>query len=350
MVTLVRYYLKQLLNQNSWLPLLLFTDLLLPPVAWTQTNTAISRDFDKEMADYATGSPDTTLLPTALSPIPPWMNMRFPEQRDTLYIFGISDPGLIDTIARQQAVLRAVALGAMADATNSEHFSDFYSQEKGSGTDSKYEEIYRFSADFSGKIPTLTILNDTILFTTEAIVLLSIPIKNLQDSVMKNIRFEAILYNNEADIMYGNKMSKKIDISIRKRNTDEMLVLDAISFYQINGKATGLRCSFPQSQAVYNHYEFYYTNSHSEQKADSAAFHGTTCKQGLWIAYVSQIMDHLSMQTKMLSKESQVMRDKTEDASAELLRERSRTRLSWRINAIDVHDDKMRVNMTISKF
>jgi hypothetical protein len=350
MLAFCRYSLNLIWNQHSRLPLLLFIAFFIPIAARSQTNTAIHRNFDKEMAQYGTTSPDTTLLSTVLSPIPPWMKGHFTEQRDTLYVFGISDPGLQDSIARKQAILRAVALGAMAKGTECDHFSDFYSQEQRSGTDSKYEEIYRFSSGFSDTIPTQNILKDVILSSSEAVVLIGIPIGNLQDDLIKNIRMEVVLYNNETDIMYGNIMSKKVDICIRKRNTDEMLILDASSFYQINGKATGMRCSFPQSQAVYNRYEFYYATANSLDQADSIGICGTTCKQGLWIAYVSQIMEQLSMQAKMLAKESQGLRDKTEDTSTELLRERSRTRLSWRIRAIDIHDDKMRVNMTSSKF
>lgn len=66
-------------------------------------------------------------------------------------------------------------------------------------------------------------------------------------------------------------------------------------------KATGMRCSLPQSQAAFNRYEFYYTTGDSPHAADSTETPGTTCKQGLWIAYVSQIMEQLSMQAKILS-------------------------------------------------
>ncbi len=285
MMVLVRYCLKILWNQHSRLLLLLFAVLLIVPLAWSQTNATISRDFDKEMANYRVSRVDTILLATSLSQLPLWMNMKFTEREDTLYVFGISDSGLIDSIARQQAVFRALSLGAMANVTNCEHFSDFYSQEKGSGADSKYEEIYRFSADFSADLSKSAILKNAILSSSEAIVLLGIPLKNRQNNRKKNIRVEAFLYNNEADIIVGNKMSKKVDITIRKRNTD-----------------------------------------------------------------VSQITEQLSLQAKILSKESQRLRDRTKDTSTELIRERSRTRLSWRIKNIDIKDDKMWVNMTTSKF
>ena len=350
MMALVRNSLKLLWNHHSRLTLLLYAALLILPSARSQTNTTVSRDFNKEMAEYVTGSADTVLLPTALSTIPPWMYERFPEQDDTLYVFGISDPGLNDTVARQQAVFRALALGAMAKGTDCGHFSDFYTQEKGSGTGSKYEEIYRFSAYFSGKSQAPAILNDTILSSSEAVVLLGIPKANLNNDTRKNILIEAVLYSNEADIISRNKMSRKVDISIQKRDSNEKTLLDASDFYQINGKATGMRSLFPKSQFFYNNYEFYYTNSLPEKESDSSNFHGTTCKQGLWIAYVSEILEQLSLQTKLLTKESQVLRDQTEDTSTELLRERSRTRLSWRIKEIDIHDNKMWVNLTISKF
>lgn len=350
MVTFVRYSLTILWNQHNRLPLLLFIALMIAHAARSQVNTTLYLDLNKEMANYGTGSANSSKLATTLSPIPSWLNRQLPEQEDTLYVLGISDPGLTDTLARHQAVFRALAFGAMANLTSCEHFSDFYSQETGTVTNSKYEEIYRFSADLSGEISFSTIIRDTILYSSEAIVLVGIPRKKLIDAPLKTIRIEAVLYNNEADVTSGNKMSKKVDVCIRKRTTDEMRIIDASSFYQINGKATGMRCSLPQSQAAFNSYEFYYTTGDSPREADSTEVHGTTCKQGLWIAFVSQIIEQLSMQTKILSNDSQGLRDKTKDTSTELLREKSRIRLTWRIKAIDIHDDKMWVNMTASKF
>jgi len=350
MVAFIRYFINLRWNQHNRLPLLLYIALTIAPTARSQINTSIYLDFNKEMAGYGTGSKDTTMLSTTIGTIPPWMTRQLPEQEDMLYVFGISDPGLIDTVARHQALVRALAFGALASLTSCEHFSDYYSEEKSSGINSNYEEIYRFSAAVSCKISSSTICYDTILPSSEVVVLISIPWKNLQHDSLKIMRIEAILYNKEAEISCGNKMSKKVDVSILKRNADEMLVLDASSFYQINGKATGMRCLFPQSQAAYSQYEFYYTTGDSPHKADSMEVRGTTCKQGLWIAYVSQIMEQLALQAKMLSNDSQGLRDNTEDASTELLRERSRTRLFWRIKAIDIHDDKMWVNMTTSKF
>ena len=350
MVAFIRYFFKIRWNQRHRLPLLLFIAPMIAATAWSQNNTPVDLNFNKEMAGYATGSKDTTMLLPTVGTIPSWMNSQLPGQEDTLYVFGISDPGLTNTVARHQAVIRALAFGALANLTSCEHLSDLYSEEKSSGTNSKYEEIYRFSAAVSGEISISTICYDTILSSSEAVVLVGIPRKNLQYDSLKMMRIDAILYNKEADISCGDKMSKKVYVSIRKRNTDEMLVLDASSFYQVNGKATNMRCLFPQSQAAYNRYEFYYTTGDSPHDADSAQVRGTTCKQGLWIAYVSQIMEQLSMQTKILSNDSQRLRDKTEDTSTELLRERSRTRLSWRIREIDIHDDQMWVKMITSKY
>ena len=63
-------------------------------------------------------------------------------------------------------------------------------------------------------------------------VLMGIPRENLPDDSVKIMWIDAILYNLEADISCGKKMSKKVDVSIRKRNTDERPVLDESSFYQ----------------------------------------------------------------------------------------------------------------------
>ncbi|MEI6750131.1 MAG: hypothetical protein WCM93_13310 [Bacteroidota bacterium] len=350
MIYLVSYSFKLQLSQHSRLSLVLCLLLLVTYSAIPQTPKAIYGEFEKEMAEYGIGSTDTSLLPTSLSPIPAWMNRSFPMHGDTLFVFGISDPGLADSTARQQAFYRATAIGALANGTGCEHFSDLYNQGKAGGSESKYEEIYRFIADFSDSISAPAILNSAILPSSEAILLLGIPIKNPEVQQIKPIRIEAVLYNNESDIMNGNRMSTKVDITIQKKNADKLLIMDASSFYQINGKATGMRCLYPQSQAVYNRYEFYYATGIPVDEADSTNIRGTTCKQGLWIAYASQILEHLSLQAKMISKDSQIVRDNTKMTSNELIREKSRTKLMWRIKNIDMNNHRMKVNMTISEF
>lgn len=158
MVAVVRYILIRLCNQHGRFSLLLSVAFFIAITARPQTHTNIHRNFDIEMARYGATSLDTTFLPTVIFTIPPWKKDHFPEQRDTLYVIGISDPGLQDSIARAPAFFRALALGSMAHETEGDHFSDFYSQGQKSGTDSKYEEIYRFSSVFSNNVPTPTIL------------------------------------------------------------------------------------------------------------------------------------------------------------------------------------------------
>jgi len=152
MLKLIQESFKLLWCQHSRFLLLFYITLLIFPAAKSQSQTIISREFDQEMANYGTGSNDSTLLSTKLSLLPAWMYNSFPDQADTIFILGISDPGLNDSLAHHQAILRALALAALANHSSFDFLSDFYSQSKDLGSSSKYEEIYRFSASFSAKI------------------------------------------------------------------------------------------------------------------------------------------------------------------------------------------------------
>lgn len=350
MLKLIKESFKLLWCQHSRFLLFLFITLLSAPVAKSQTQTIISREFEREMANYGTGNNDSTLLSTKLSLLPGWMYKRFPDQTDTIYILGISDPGLNDSLAHRQAIFRALAFGALANLTRFDLLSDFYSQSKGLGSTSKYEEIYRFSTTFCGNISNQSILNYTILPSSEAIVLMAIPVVKTEDSTNKNMSIDAVLYNNEMDLLSGNKISKKVDISIQKRNIDQTILIDASSFYQLDGKATGMKCLFPQSQTAYNQYEYYYTTSDSWHEADTANVRGTTYKQGLWIAYTSQMLDLLSIQAKKIVKDSQTLRENTHTSTDEIIREKASSCLLWRIKDIDICNQEMKVKMTISEF
>lgn len=315
----------------------------------SQDVPAVNRDFENEMQTYPAGNSFKSLPQTTRCLIPDWVYANLPESGDTIFILGISDPGLHDTLAHQQAFIRAVALGSLACKTDCDHLSDWYKQSAGDENESTYAEIYRFSSKFAINPNNARIIQEIILGSTEVILLVGIPMQNIKSLILKDARVEALIYNNEADIVFGNQTSQKIDFSIQKRYNNEMIVLDESSFYQVNGKATGIRCFFPDSQTLFNSYEFYYTSGRPKQEAESNISNGTTCRQGLWIAYISQILEHLSMQAKLQCKDSESVNDNMEHSSRELLREKSRTLLTWRLNNIVIQDHKMKVNVNISK-
>jgi len=118
-----------------------------------------------------------TSPPAVYSRIPAWLCEPLQVGPDKFLVVGISDPGLSDSVARQQAFIRGVALGSLAIRSECSYLCDFFTKEVKRGTDSKYEEIYRFSTLFSGDLDEINILADTILRSKEAVLLLEMPLK-----------------------------------------------------------------------------------------------------------------------------------------------------------------------------
>ena len=288
----------------------------------------------------------TTPPPAVYSRIPAWLHEPFQVGPDRLLMIGISDPGLPDSVARQQAFIRGVALASLAIHSECSYLSDFYTKEVKKGADSKYEEIYRISTLFSGDLDEINILSKTILSSKEAVLLLEVPLRGSMTVEDALLVVETVLYNHEFEVSNRKRLMRKYEFSLQLNMDGDLHDLDDISFFRLNRKATGIVASLPQSQVVYDSLEFYYSSFGSSEQPDDQFQSGTSTTEGLWIAYLSQILEQISLCVNKASGETARVSDRTPATSIELNRERKSLLLSWRVRKLILEDQRLRVDFT----
>ena len=287
-----------------------------------------------------------TSLPAVYSRIPAWLCEPLQVGPDRLLAIGISDPGLPDSIARQQAFIRGVALGSLAIRSDCSYLCDFYTKEVKKGADSKFEEIYRFSTLFSGDLDEINILADTVLSSKEAVLLLEIPIKGSKPAIDARLIVETVLYNHEFEVSGRKRLMRKHEFTLQLDMDGDLHNLDDISFFRLNRKATGIEASIQQSQLAYDSLEFYYRSSGSSDTPDDQGQSGTSTTQGLWIAYLSQILEQISLCVNKASDQTARVSDRTSTTSLELNREKKMLLLSWRVHKFILEDQRLYVDFS----
>jgi len=287
--------------------------------------------------------------PAIYSRVPGWIFNPLKGDSAYVLIFGISDPGLPDSIARQQAFLRGVSMGALASGSEGSHLCDFFTREALNTANSKYEEIYRFIGFYTGDLNDIRILADTILKSGEAIMLLEIPVTDKEPLIDSLLTIEVVLYNHEIEVSQRRRLMRKYEFSVKLWMNEELYNLDKLTFFRLNRKATGIESSLPLSQLAYDSLEYYYGPSCSPADGDSLIPPGSLTHQGLWIAYLSQILDHLSFCVKLASNETARVFDRIGTLTIDLNREKEKLFISWRVNRLVRGDQQLHVDLTCDR-
>ena len=324
--------------------------------------------------------------PAVYSSLPDWMFQELSHQPGGLRVIGISDPGLSDSVARQQAFLRGLALAAFADEAHGSFLSDLFSREDDEGNKSRYEEIYHLTGKYAGDPEVVTLLHEKFLASGECIQLLHIPIrentsrpgdsadaeKKMEDSDKSTPRdtrgisehtyptflSEIYLYIREiqSDRTSGmiRKYSWNILLSGRRdlvdaageRVKEDTVVLDDLSFFRINRKASGIRSSLVAGQIAYDSLEFYYTG---RKEPPSDADVGSTMVNGLWIAYLTDIMEKASIFIKQKGDETARVTDHTSSMFMELNREKEVLEFRLQVEKLGFDGRHMQVGVICNK-
>mgnify|MGYP001468117514 CR=1 FL=1 len=316
----------------------------------TIRHSSVYRDFEKEMEHYENSGCDSALRIPVSSALPSWFEDAGCHQDDTIFIPGISDPGLPDTIAKQQAFLRACALCALSRKTSGRCFSDYYLKNVQASVDSKYEEIYQFTSLANTMMHGIRIVRDTILRSKEAIMLVAAPLFPADISPGRSFEFDGYLYNYEVEVAGHNRMLKKIRSVISGQGPGFLVPdPDSLSVYLVNRHFTGVRSLQSRKFPAYDRFEYYYKSKNGKNIPDpDVKTTGSSCKTGLWIALVNQVFDQLSYFVKAHTTRVQAVNDNTQNTRIELNREKNAVNLKFTIEKIDLTDNTLKVQIKIS--
>lgn len=310
-------------------------------------SSSIQKIFDEEMEKYTPTARNGNTLKPLRSILPENWNYIPVSTNDTIYIIGISDPGIPPGVALEQAMLRATGLASMALGCRGEHFSDFFLKSNAAHTDSKFEEIYQISASTANH-PTSSVVHRSFLLKSgEQMVVAAIPL-NESNSGMDPTLTHGYLYQYDATFGGAMQIIRRVSYTTTCESPAHPVISpDSVSFYLVNKRFTGIR-NLQQKISPAMTFDYSYLCPDREQPVSDSAYAGSTCRSGLWIALLDQIWEQLSYYLKKHSAQTRKVQDYSPDLSSELNRETNSLNLKFIIEQIRLSENKLIVKTNIT--
>jgi hypothetical protein len=261
---------------------------------------------------------------------------------DTLYIPGISDPGLPDTTAFRQAFLRAAGLAALASGCQGTYLSDLYFKTRFSTSQSRYEDLYRFQAGSSLRFREIRVVTSFRLKSKEIYLLLAIP--KARNRGLNQIEISGNLYNyNVNDVLV-----RRIDCAVLPSPAFfPGAFTDSVAFYQYNRNFSNIRNLRNQWGSAPDKYDYFYPGD-SEKNEDLIVNSSSSCNYGLWIAMLHQVFDALNNYMFKYSEQTQTLNEQGNAVRNQLTREKTNLLLTFTINDINLNNNSLMVKIAIS--
>ncbi len=335
------------------LPLFL---LLMPGILPAQnTNTggtspsssSMQKIFDEEMEKYIPTARNGNPMKPLRSILPENWNSFPVRTEDTIYMIGISDPGIPPEVAHGQAMLRATGLAALTMGCRGEHFSDYFLKSSAAHTDSKFEEIYQITASTAIHPSSVVVHRSSLLKSGEQMVIAAIPL-HYMDSGRDPTLTHGYLY--QYDAVFGGAMQiiRRVSYTTSCESPSHPSISpDSVSFYLVNKRFTGIR-NLQQKISPETTFDYYYLCPGPEQPDSTSGYTGSTCRSGLWIALLDQIWEQLSFYLKNHSAQTRKVQDSSPDQSNELNRETNGLNLQFIIEQIRLSENKLMVKTNIT--
>jgi len=252
-------------------------------------------DTEKELINYFSDKNDKSSVVRIKCTLPSWFSESIQESADTMYMIGISDPGYEDSIALSQAISRATALNALSRG-DSLYFSNDFHLKSGMNKSEMFTNLndYSFIAFISDSTENSKLIKFARLPSKEIIVLMGFPIVNLHDTIPLNSRVKLTYSNKEGAAEHDKHINLQKTIFETQKYQQKAVLIDGSLVCLNKGKFIGNGFFFPHNLCSYDHYKFYYQMHEGNRTTPLKDFHGTDCKQTLWVAYLNQIVKNLT--------------------------------------------------------
>ena len=319
------------------------------PGSDSRSNSTLYTIFDQELEKYTPGTNDLKNLKPLKSPLPAWLSSSLKTTPDTLFMIGISDPGLPDSLARNQALSRAFSLALLSHRCKGSFLSDYYIKSKHLNTDSKFEELYLFSAKSRFDPGICTVIRSTKLRSREVIVVVAIPLTVFRSMAGDSLFTDGYLYSYDMSAQTRKSLIRKM--ACRIHFTGETLTAtnpDSLSFYHVNKRFTGIRNLFSKQIPERYRYDYFYSSINiPSSSASRSRMSSSSCKSGLWITFLDQLYEQLAFYMKSHSNQLQLVQDQTTGLRNELNREKMILDMTFTIGTLSIYENNLRVSIDI---
>ncbi|MEA3316588.1 MAG: hypothetical protein U9R54_01370 [Bacteroidota bacterium] len=275
--------------------------------------------------------------------LPKWFFSYPTNTNTTYYAIGISDPGMEEEQAIQQASIRAKAIIALTQNCEFKNITDDYTNlresQKYSEYSTKFQDYAKADAKLNFNTKKTEILNKFFTKYNEAIVLLkaqsgnrkknlnttSVISEHLQIFIEDEIGIQKIeFYNLNIDELYKKSNStNNLTYNYKTINTD----------FEINSKWNNVSIKLPDRS--YN-----YQNIINDTIAiDSLNIISNRCNKGLWNSYLSTLLSNMTLKSKKFSAGIKNSNDNYNTNNQGLVRTISKNELIFDINKTQIKDN-----------
>lgn len=213
---------------------------------------------------------------------------------------GISEPGLDTVTAANQALIRALGLASLRNAS-CKGMSDYFQKEAIKNIDSKYEELYQLTSSMQLPSEALHIYNPVFLENGEAILRIGIDSTGISAPKRILVNVSTDLYHLETILNDKPQTIFKTVMCINTNDTkDNISHSEKFSFTFANGRWVGLKSNFDGKDIIPGNYRYFYKNQDSNVCNDTSGLTsgGWSTLDGLWHPYISSAFWQLSLQLK----------------------------------------------------
>ena len=294
--------------------------------------------------DTANLSDEYVLHPAHL---PDWFCQMPKSDQQTKYAIGISDPGMEEDNAFKLAELRAKSILSLLLQPAVTGITDNFSNERIKANadefTTKYVNYFRILSKLSVHQENFEIVERFFTSFNEAIVLLkynkSVPLTDVTDSII------VVVDVYQAERQKYNKFEMEEKYEITGKFINDTCVENFYYSFQALNNLFEITSNFNKEEIKFPYMNFRYQGQNQGQSFEFNNSAGNKLNYGLWKSFMETILQEIIIMSQYGSVAIKQVGDDFTSINQNLSREISEASLSFKINSIEINNNRLSVNM-----
>lgn len=275
------------------------------------------------------------IVNTAPCHLPEWIFNHTKSTKETLYIIGISDPGMDSVSAVELAVLRAKTIYALLNNSKIKNVTDYYSNLQTQTNENMFEYYSQIFANYN--VGDENIIKLFYTKYKEAVVLVKIQKYYTTFLPKDSISLDCELYKMDMNMEYGTQYESMFDIKTKNNNQDSCISSHYV-LTEVNNNSE-ISTKYNNNKLTIPNYYFNYiksTNNSVQLKAGN----------GLWKEYIKSILLKILNLSQINSVKIKTLAENYSSIYEKMTREISNNNLQFNIDAIKILNNKLDVKLS----
>jgi hypothetical protein len=306
----------------------------------------LQKTLNKETDKVAKDSAGVKILHPAS--LPSWMTEIPQSEMGVSYALGISDPGMDEKSAQQLAELRARSVIALLRqpliTTVIDNFANEQSSARTDGYVTKYETLYKVDASLKASSGNFEMISQYFTSFGECITLMKF--SSIEDGAETGDSVYAGISTYQVERQKQNKseIENRFEMEVSSTYTPDSIRLFNYSYKSMNDLAE-IESRFADQKLNFPYSSFRYQGSLDSLDTGSEMNLAYKLNYGLWKAYISTLVQKMTLLSHTLSGVIKQVGDDYESQNTNLSREISEASLSFRINQINIVNNCLIIDM-----